>query len=334
MDINKYKKLSYKELKEVYKSFLEKQNYSENTINTAYSDTFYLWRNGSKDLFWNTLTSKDFEKEARISLERTLTEHSKGNVDSLISNYRSHLRKFRSFINSEQVLPPVVKIDDKKKKPSYKGTKKFDIKIPKPSVDQVDSYLKKWTKLENYRLQEEALNKLFLELCPKNVDLSDVLLKVSTLNNFYSTNIFSVYPVAKQICSLDIDSRLKEGDPTLVRDLQYVQISGVQKNFYSFATKYCSHHNPSEYPIYDSFVDEVLRYFRDRDNFTEFKNSDLKDYIKFKTVLIDFSRFYGLDQYSLKEIDKYIWQIGKEYFPKNYGKKKKIDKTIDKTIDQ
>lgn len=252
MDINKYKKLSYKELREVYKNFLEKQNYSENTINTAYSDTFYLWRNGSKDLFWNTLTAKDFEKEARISLERTLTEHSKGNVDSLIFIYMSHLRKFRSFINSEQVLPPVVKIDDKKKKPSNQGTKKFDIEIPKPSVVQVDSYLKKWTKLENYRLQEEALNKLFLELCPKNVDLSDVLLKVSTLNNFYSTNIFSVYPVAKQICSLDIDSRLEKGDPTLIRDLQYVQISCVQKNFYSFATKYCSHHNPSEYPIYDA----------------------------------------------------------------------------------
>jgi len=24
----------------------------------------------------------------------------------------------------------------------------------------------------------------------------------------------------------------------------------------------------------------------------------------------------------LKEIDKYMWQLGKAYFPKNYGKKK------------
>ena len=70
-------------------------------------------------------------------------------------------------------------------------------------------------------------------------------------------------------------------------------------------------------------MDEVFRYFRYHDDFAEFKNSDLKDYIKFKGILIDFREFYGLGQYSLKEIDKYIWQIGKEYFPKNYGKKKK-----------
>lgn len=327
MEINKYQNLSYEKLQQLYKNFLNKQNYSENTINTACSDTFYLWRNGSKDLFWNTLTASDFEKEAKSSLIKTLTEHSKGNVDSLILSYRSHLRKFRSFINSEEMLQSVEKKEVKKKKPSNKGTKKFDIEIPKPSVEQVDLYIKKWTELESYRLQEEALNKLFLELCPKNRELIDVLLKVSTLNNFYSTNIFSVYPVAKQISSLDIDSRLEKGDLTLVRDIQYVEISGIQKNFYSFATKYCSHHNPSDYPIYDSFVDEVLRYFKYRDNFTEFKSSDLKDYVKFRNILIDFSRFYGLDQYSLKEIDKYIWQIGKEYFPKNYGLKK--DKTTD-----
>lgn len=323
MEINEYKKLTYDDLQELYKNFLNTQNYSENTVNTAYSDAFYLWRNGSKDLFWNTLTARDFEKRAKVVLKQILTEHSKGNVDSLILSYRSHLRKFRSFINSEDMIQPAAKKDDNKKKPSYKSNKKFDIVIPTPSIEQVDLYLKKWTELENYRLQEEALNKLFLELCPENVELIEILLKVSTLNNFYSTNIFSVYPVAKQIFSLDIDSRLKDGDLTLVGDIQYVQISGAQKNFYSFATKYCSHHNPIDYPIYDSFVDEVFRYFKFHDDFAEFKNSDLKDYIKFKSIFIDFRGFYGLEQYSLKEIDKYIWQIGKEYFPKNYGKKKK-----------
>ncbi len=63
-------------------------------------------------------------------------------------------------------------------------------------------------------------------------------------------------------------------------------------------------------------------YFRDRDGFAKFKTSELKDYEKFKGTLIGFRAFYGLDQYNLKEIDKYMWQLGKEYFPKNYGKKK------------
>lgn len=103
---------------------------------------------------------------------------------------------------------------------------------------------------------------------------------------------------------------------TLVSDLQKVTINGVEKKFYSFSTKYCSHHKPLEYPIYDSYVEKVLCYFRDRDGFAKFKTPELKDYEKFKGTLIDFRSFYGLDQYNLKEIDKYMWQLG------NYGKKK------------
>lgn len=194
--------------------------------------------------------------------------------------------------------------------------------VPNPSPDQVEYYLHAWDELENYHLQEDALDKLFFKLCPENTDMSDILLKVAALNDFYSTNIFSVYPVAKHILSLSIDERLMAGDVTLVSDIQKVVINGVEKNFYSFATKYCSHHRPLDFPIYDSYVDKVLCFFRDRDKFTEFKTADLKNYIKFKETLIDFREFYGLAQYNLKEIDKYMWQLGKAFFPKDYGKKK------------
>lgn len=133
-------------------------------------------------------------------------------------------------------------------------------------------------------------------------------MKVSSLNDFYSTNIYSVYPVAKHILSLDIDNRLNEGDITLVADIQRVKINNVVKNFYSFASKYCSHHNPKHFPIYDSYVDKVLCYFRNLKKFPafKFKNSDLKDYAKFKEILIAFRSIYGLDKFNLKEIDKYL----------------------------
>ena len=145
-------------------------------------------------------------------------------------------------------------------------------------------------------------------------------MKVSSLNDFYSTNIYSVYPVAKHILSLDIDNRLNEGDITLVADIQRVKINNVVKNFYSFASKYCSHHNPKHFPIYDSYVDKVLCYFRNLKKFPafKFKNSDLKDYAKFKEILIAFRSIYGLDKFNLKEIDKYLWQFGKKHFPKKY----------------
>lgn len=192
----------------------------------------------------------------------------------------------------------------------------------KPTTAQVKKYLCNWDELENYRLQEDALDKLFLELCPLNIDIRDVLLKVSTLNDFYSTNIFSVYPVAKHILTLDIDSRLKAGDVTLVNDIKDIMISGKKRCFYSFATKYCSHHNPLNYPIFDSYVEKVLCLFRDKDGFADFRTVDLKKYVRFKEMLIQFRRFYGLEEFNLKEIDKYIWLYGKEMFPKSYGKKR------------
>lgn len=193
---------------------------------------------------------------------------------------------------------------------------KEEIIIPKPSVKEVKKYLKEWDKTDEYKEKEEALNKLFFEICPKNTDIKDILLKASTLNDFYSTNIFSIYPVAKHIQDKGIDSKLKKGDISVVSDIQNVTITGKNKNFYSFASKYCSHHNPEAYPIYGSYVDRILRYFRKCDKFYDFKNEDLKDYGEFKKILLKFREYYGLNEYTLKQIDEYLWQLGKEYFSK------------------
>ena len=95
-------------------------------------------------------------------------------------------------------------------------------------------------------------------------------------------------------------------------------IIGKIKKFYSFATKYCSRHKPLDYPIYDSYVDKLLRYFRDVDGFISFTNDDLKNYMYYKDIIIKFREFYGLQQFNLKQVDKYLWQLGKEKFPKNY----------------
>ncbi len=190
--------------------------------------------------------------------------------------------------------------------------------IPKPCQKEVEKYLNKWDSLENYVLQESSLDKLFFKTYPKNDDINDILIKCSSLNDFYSTNIFSIFSVAKHILKLNIDKRLKEGDATLVNDIAKVKINGKDKNFYSFATKYCSHHFPTIYPIYDYYVEKVLLYFRDKDHFLDFKKSDLKKYDLFKNILISFRNYYGLNEYNLKDIDRYLWQLGKDYFKKKY----------------
>lgn len=313
--------MTYEEVRHLYMPFLQSQGLAPNTVKTAYHDSFYLWRNGGSDLFWKAVESSD--AEAKGVLLDTLRKNTAGDPKKQVNGYLSHIRRFRLFLESD------VKTKVKSKQPTTSTSsakqilypKKPNVDVPAPSKKQVKHYLAMWDKLESYRLQEDALDKLFFKLCPKNTDIADILLKVSALNDFYSTNIFSVYPVAKHILSLRIDARLKAGDVTLVDDIKQITINGKDRIFYSFASKYCSHHNPFDYPIYDSYVDTVLRYFRNKDGFASFAVNDLKNYIDFKCALSDFRVFYGLEEYNLKQLDKYLWLLGKEFFPKSYGKK-------------
>ncbi|MBR1936322.1 MAG: hypothetical protein IJ842_01380 [Bacilli bacterium] len=193
------------------------------------------------------------------------------------------------------------------------------IDIPRPNKRIIKDYLIKWDNLEDHYIwQESSLDKLFHDDYKYNNDLNEILIKCSCLNDFYSTNIFLIYPVAKKIFDLKVDNRLQNGDDSLVNDIAHVSINGKEKVFYSFASKYCSHHNALDFPIYDYFVDKMLWHFQKLDTFSDFKKDDLKDYIIFKKVLKDFKKFYDIDEFNLRDIDKYLWIAGKEYFPKKY----------------
>jgi hypothetical protein len=192
-------------------------------------------------------------------------------------------------------------------------------RIKPPTADSVNSCLATWNTLAKYKLQEECLNRLFQELCPRNDDVGSVLLKISALNDFYSTNIFDTHSVARHIVAIDASARILEGDPTLVNELALVSIGGKQRNFYSFASKYCNHHNPEPFPIYDRYVDKMLNHFRRVDRFAKFRSQDLKQYVDFVRLIRAFRNFYSLDQFSLRQIDIYLWIAGKEAFLRQKG---------------
>ncbi len=194
-----------------------------------------------------------------------------------------------------------------------------NLDIIRPSQVEVEHYLKLWDSLENYTLQESSLRKLFTKTYPLNDDLDDVLIKVCSLNDFYSTNILSPFTVAKHIVKSGIDDSIAKDDLTIVNKIAKVEMKeGKIKNFYSFATKYCSHHKPTVYPIYDSYVDQMLVYCKNKDNFDNFSREDLKIYVRYRRILENFRKYYKLETFDLKQIDKYLWQAGKKYFPKKY----------------
>ena len=119
----------------------------------------------------------------------------------------------------------------------FRGLKMRNQTIPQeyePSPSEVEKYIRLWDSLDNYVNQEKALDKLFFSLCQKNDTIEDVLLKCSTLNDFYSTNIFDIHAVAKHILSIaDVDKRLKNGDLTLVDEIAHVKV-GKEKKLHFF----------------------------------------------------------------------------------------------------
>lgn len=331
--VEKIEDRKVEQLKKEFKEYLQVKYSHLKDKSVILSDAFYLYRYDIGISLWAALESEQSMMNCRKKLESYFTYVHKvkdptGNsftyiramkilkefIDKTYGGIKAFIEKEVDDMQDDQSVRKVVNSEG-----IGKGQQRTNMDIPRPSKAELQKYLKVWDSLENYSLQENALEKLFLKTYIHNTDINDVLIKVSALNDFYSTNIFSSFQVAKHIVSLDIDERLKAGDVTLVNDIARVCMdNGVIKNFYSFATKYCSHHNSLEFPIYDSYVDKVLRYFREVDRFSHFKNDDLKSYIEFKKILLQFRAFYKLEPYTLKDIDKYLWLLGKEKFPNKY----------------
>ena len=196
-----------------------------------------------------------------------------------------------------------------------------------PTNELVEEYIDKFNKDERYYLADKAIINLFQKF-PENKNLEDILLKISVINDLYSTNIFGTFIMARHIQQLNIDSGLQQGNADIVTTITSGHGIRSKKNdkeinFYSFATKYCNWHNKDAYPIYDSFVDKILIAYRDKDSFSKFKDIELKNFKRFKDIIADFKNNYSLTRYNLKEIDKFLWIYGKTNFPNNYGKTRK-----------
>lgn len=187
-----------------------------------------------------------------------------------------------------------------------------------PSVTDVEWFLSYWKRDPKYMNQERALDKLFLQLCPNNDNIEDILVKCSALNDFYGTNIFDTFWVADRIYTLHIDDRLHQCDPSLVADIAQVVFPSGSRFLYSFATKYCSRHRPEGYAIYDTYVEKVILSLQDRFNLGCYTHQSLRDYDTFVNAIDLFRMRFGLTGYSYKQIDQYLWQLGKWHFNNSF----------------
>lgn len=185
-----------------------------------------------------------------------------------------------------------------------------------PSVAMVQKYISRFDNNQELTVVEDVLSELFGKY-PNNQKLRDILIKATTLNSLYNTNIFAIVKMAKHILNKNIDAKLREGSPELVDEIAHIEINGKIRNNYSFASKYCHWHQPEMYPIYDSYIDNLLWHYQKQDKFLLFKQVELRQYPRYKKIIEIFKIHYGLSQFRSKELDKFLWGYGKELVENN-----------------
>ncbi len=196
----------------------------------------------------------------------------------------------------------------------------METRLAKPTRDLVQKYILKIQRDPQFSSQDKALSNL-LAAFPLNQHLEDVILKASTINSLYHTNIFDIHKVAQHIVELQIDPQLESGSPELIDEIAYVTLNGKKKRFYSFATKYCSFHRPEIYPIFDGTAEWLINSYQKSDHFGAFSPSDLHDYPHYKEIIKSFRAHYGLTEFTFRQLDNFLWAYGQEMKPKQKPQK-------------
>ena len=189
-------------------------------------------------------------------------------------------------------------------------------KAQKPTIELVKMYLKK-----DDSTKQDSLQRLINEEIFNKEKYETILLTAIVINELYSTNIYNIIQMADHIYSKkdEIHVSIEKGDSKAVELIATGHgiknsRSAKEMNFYSFATKYCNYFNSKEFPIFDSYVENMLCMYNKKSSFAQFKSEELRKYSKFKEVLQEFINKYQLQSFSLREVDIFLWTYGKELF--------------------
>lgn len=117
-----------------------------------------------------------------------------------------------------------------------------------------------------YGKEQELIEKI-IKMHPLNDNLYWIAIKVSVIDLTNSTQLtnykskLSLYDISKIILELYVDSKIKNGDISIVSEIakRCKKFEGNGVNVFSFASKYCCYHNVFAYNRDDfSIFDTVL----------------------------------------------------------------------------
>ncbi|MGJ8646807.1 MAG: hypothetical protein ACSHXJ_07915 [Marinomonas colpomeniae] len=184
-----------------------------------------------------------------------------------------------------------------------------------------------------------SLSKLFSSLHDES-NQYEVSIKVAALNQIYSTAIQYTTPVVDKIVSQVDNQHIKlneEEYAVLVDDISKVSwVSNTSgkthsRNNMSFCSKYIHFLSGYKLPIYDSYIWIVMVGYLKQYHNSKLSFANPKSYNDFYAVFKEFKNKCNLHSYSNYEIDKYLWQYGKNII-KRIGKEEQVNLDKAKSI--
>ena len=143
----------------------------------------------------------------------------------------------------------------------------------------------------------------------------NVLDFLEQINSTYSTRVNDVFKINQKLREIGIldkntfKSFVSEGRLSLPEFVNLCK-QATGKYTYSYATKVFSFIDPSRFPIIDSFVVTMLSEY-DYEGDGKTLRTKWGDYSAFKANYDCFMRAFGLENYTYKQIDRFLWTYGK-----------------------
>jgi hypothetical protein len=159
-----------------------------------------------------------------------------------------------------------------------------------------------------------SLLKLFKHLDDES-SKEEVSIKVAALNQLYSTAIQYIKPVVEKI--VNEAGKNESNFIELVDKIATVTwVNPTKKESYtrcnlSFASKYVHFLSNCEIPIYDSYIWIVMIGYLNQNGKSAYIFKAPANYRNFYNVFTEFKNEFNLKNYSNYEIDKFLWQYGK-----------------------
>ncbi len=194
----------------------------------------------------------------------------------------------------------------------------FTLQLDEITDQQILEVNKTYVESGGHKLNDK-LSKLF-EIFDLNDDYDEVKIKVAALNTIYATSISYIKPVVEKLVASipkDVNKFSYTDFIALVDEISTVTwTSGSTGTTYtrcnlSFASKYVHFLSNRDIPIYDSYIWIVMKGYLGQYANRKFSNAAPDNYAEFHKVFTEFKSGFSLSRYSNYDIDKYLWQHGK-----------------------